>query len=563
MAKLSAGQAVVEALRAEGVPYLYGVVGSAFLEVLDAMWGAEDIRFLGARHEQGAAFMALGYALATERPGVCIAQNGPGVTNLLTGVAAAKFTHAPMVVLAGAPMTSQVYKDSFQELDQLSIFRPVCKEVLQINQPERTAEILRHAFRIATSGKMGPVLVDIPRDLLNARDLEMDILPPDSYRPQQRQPGDPEQVRRAAELLRQARFPVIVPGWGVMWGGAEAVTARLAELLGAPVVTSYERYDAMDNNHPLFIGGLGRAGTPEATEAVQQADVILALGTRLGHFTTFYNDTYIPKGARIIQVEIDPQEIGRHFPVAVGICGDARTVAEALAAELASGAAPPRQEGVREAARLREARRQRLEAEGSLDTLPMKPQRFYHALRAAIPPEAAVVFDAGAAPAYGFDRLTFTQPRSVFSSGELGCIGSGLPIAIGVKMAQPDRPVLSISGDGGFFMNVQELESAVRWGTPTVSIVLNNGCWGSEKAYQKFLYGGRYIEADIGNPRYDKLAELCGGRGFYVERPQDLAAALREALECGLPSVIEVPIDPDELPYPARVADVFVGRGST
>ena len=561
MVKLSAGQAVVEALRAEGVPYLYGVVGSAYLEVLDAMWGAEDIRFMGARHEQGAAFMALGYALATGRPGVCIAQNGPGVTNLLTGVAGAKFTHAPMVVLAGAPMSGQVYKDSFQELDQMSIFRPVCKAVLQVNQGQRITEILRHAFRVATTGKMGPVLVDLPRDLLNEKDLEMEVLAPESYRPEQRQPGDPALVERAAGLLRQAAFPVVVAGGGVTWSGAEAEVARLAEALGAPVVTSYEHYDAVDNNHPLFIGGLGRAGTPEAREAAQQADVVLALGTRLGHFTTFYNNTYVPQGARIIQVEIDPQEIGRHFPVAVGICGDAKAVASALLRDLADNPSPVRDRPAAEAARLREARRERLEAEGGLDTMPMKPQRFYHALRGALPSNAAVVFDAGAAPAYGFDRLVFSEPGSAFSSGELGCIGSGLPIAIGVKMAQPGRPVVSISGDGGFFMNAQELESAVRWGVPTVSIVLNNGSWGSEKAYQKFLYGGRYIEADIGNPRYDKLAELCGGRGFYVERPEELAAALEEALACGQPAVLEAPIDPDELPYPARVADVFAGRG--
>jgi acetolactate synthase-1/2/3 large subunit/sulfoacetaldehyde acetyltransferase len=560
MPRLSAGQAVVEALRAEGVPYIFGVVGSAFLEVLDALWGQEEVRFVGARHEQGAAFMALGYALATGRPGVCIAQNGPGVTNLLTGVAAARFTHAPMVVLAGAPMMGQLYKDSFQELDQLSIFRPVCKAVLQVNQPQRIPELLRHAFRVAASGRMGPVLVDLPRDLLNARNLEAEALPVEAYRPSQRPSGDPEQVRRAAALLRGARRPVIVAGWGVMWSEAEAETARLADQLGAPIVTSYERYDAVPNDHPLFIGGLGRAGTPEATEAAQKADVILALGTRLGHFTTFYNNSYIPSRAQIIQVEIEPAEIGRHFPVAVGIWGDARAVAQALLTEFGPRRLPGREERVREATRLREARRLRLEAEGSLDTLPMKPQRFYHALRAALPPGAAIALDAGATPAYGFDRLFFGQPRSLFTSGELGCIGSGFPIALGVKMAQPERPVLSISGDGGFFMNAQELETAVRWRAPTVNIVLNNGCWGSEKAYQKFLYGERYIEADIGNPRYDRLAELCGGRGFYVEHPQDLAPTLREALACGLPAVIEVPIDPEELPYPARVADVFAGR---
>ena len=561
MPTLSAGQAVVESLRTEGVPYVFGVVGSAYLEVLDAMWGLKDIHFVGSRHEQGASFMALGYAQATGRPGVCIAQNGPGVTNLLTGVAAAWMTHTPMVVLAGAPMIGQMYRDSFQELDQLSIFRPVTKAALHVNRAERIPEILRHAFRVATSGKMGPVLVDLPRDLLNEKELDVELIPPEASRPSQRPQGDAEQVRAAAELLRQARWPVILAGWGTMWSEADKEVACLADLLGAPIVTSYERYDAVPSQHPLYIGGLGRAGTPEATDAAQRADVLLALGTRLGHFTTFYNYNYIPQGARIIQVDIDPKEIGRHYPVTAGICGDARAVAQTLLRELEAWPAPPgREERLQVAAQLREKRQQRWEAEGQLDTLPMKPQRFYHALRQALPEGAAIAFDAGAGPAYGYDRLSYSQPRSVFTVGELGCIGSGFPVGLGVKMAQPQRPVVTISGDGGFFMNAQELETAVRWRVPTVNIVLNNNCWGSEKAYQKFLYGERYIEADIGNPRYDALAELCGGRGFYVERPEELASAMKEAFGLGLPSVIEVPIDPEELPYPARAADVFQGH---
>ena len=557
MPVLSAGQAVVEALLVEDVRYIFGVVGSSYLEILDAMYGREDIRFVGCRHEQGAGFMALGYARASGRVGVCLVQNGPGVTNLVTTTAAARVCHTPMVVLGGAPMVGQVYLDSFQELDQMSIFRPVCKEVLQVNRPERAPEIIRHAFRVATEGKMGPVYVDLPRDLLNARDLNVDILSPSLYRPAQRMEGDSRRVQEAAELLRRAQSPVILAGGGVLLSGAHPEVIELAEGLGAPIVTSYERNDAVPNDHPMYLGALGRAGAPEAADAVKEADVLLALGSRLGHFTSFYDHRYIPEDAQVIQVEIDQREIGRHYPVAVGILGDAKAIARSLATRLKNVTeADEKALRTRRIAGLRERRRRRLEDELRLEGLPMKPQRVYAELRGVLS-ESSVVFDAGGGPAFGYDRVEFVRPGTMFGTLDLGCIGSALPQAIGVKMARPDAPVVSVSGDGGFFMNAQELETAVRWKVAVVNIVMNNDSWGSEKAYQRELYGGRYVEADLTNPRYDRLAELCGGRGFYVERPEDLVPTIREALEANVPSVIEIPVDPDELPYPARAADVF------
>ena len=561
MPKLSAGEAIIEALRAEEVSHIFGVVGSAYLDILDAMYGREDIRFVGCRHEQGAGFMALGYARATGRPSVCMAQNGPGVTNLVTSTAAALVGQTPMVVLGGAPMVGQTYRGSIQELDQMSIFRPVCKAVLQINSPERGPEMLRDAFRLAASGKMGPVYVDMPRDLLNASDLDVDVQAPSAYRPVQRPAGDSERLQEAAELLKGAESPVVLAGGGVVWSMAHEEVVALAEALGAPIITSYERNDAVDNRHPLYIGALGRAGAPEAAEAVQQADVLLALGTRLSHFTTFYDYRYIPENARIIQVEIDQREIGRNYPVSVGILGDARAVAADLTRRL-RGAVPD--ETCRARARrielLHSKRLSRLEDEGGLEGLPMKPQRVYAELRRVLPRETAVVFDAGGGPSYGYDRVEFSGPRTLFSTLDLACLGAALPQAIGVKMARPDQPVVSISGDGGFFFNAQELETAVRWRVPVVNIVMNNDSWGSEKAYQKTLYGERYVEADITNPRFDRLAELCGARGFYAQTPEEVGETVLEALAADGPSVIEIPVDPDELPHPARAADVFQAR---
>ena len=483
------------------------------------------------------------------------------MTNLVTSTAAALVGHTPMVVLGGAPMVGQTYRGSIQELDQMSIFRPVCKAVLQINSPERGPEMLRDAFRLASSGKMGPVYVDMPRDLLNASDLDVDAQAPSAYRPVQRPAGDSERLQEAAALLKGVESPVVLAGGGVVWSMAHKEVVALAEALGAPIITSYERNDAVDNRHPFYIGALGRAGAPEAAEAVQQADVLLALGTRLSHFTTFYDYRYIPENARIIQVEIDQREIGRNYPVSVGILGDAGAVAADLVNRL-DGAVPDetRRARARRIELLHSKRLSRLEDEGGLEGLPMKPQRVYAELRRVLPRGTAVVFDAGGGPAYGYDRVEFSGPRTLFSTLDLACLGAALPQAIGVKMARPDQPVVSISGDGGFFFNAQELETAVRWRVPVVNIVMNNDSWGSEKAYQKLLYDERYVEADITNPRFDRLAELCGARGFYVEKPQDVAPAVSEALAADGPSVIEISVDPDELPHPARAADVFQSR---
>ena len=561
MAVVSASQAVVESLRAEGVRYIFGLVGSAYLDVLDALWGRDDIQFVGTRHEQGAAFMALGFAMATGQPGVCIAQNGPGVTNLLTEVAGAYKAFAPLVVLAPGPMREHYFLDSMQELDQVAIFRPVTKLALQVNTAGRIPEMIRDAFRVATSGKMGPVLVDIPRDLLGEKEVEVEFTGPGASRPPQRPAGDADRTREAAELVKNAMHPVILAGGGAVWSDAGQEITRLAELVGSPIVATYGRNDVVPNNHPLYVGHVGRGGAPEAEELVKKADVVLALGTRLPHTTTFFDHKFIPRDARLIQVDIDQRALGRHYPVAVGIAGDAQAVARSLRRELeVVGEFPGKEARLKEVALLRERRHTRLEQEGTLSSLPMKPQRAFYEIRKTLPEDAALVFDAGGCTGLGFDRVECNVPRSFFDTIDLACIGSGFPLSLGVKMALPDRPVVSIGGDGGFLMNSQELMTAVEWKIPVVSIVMNNNCWGSEKAYQKIFYGERYIGANITNPRFDRLAELYGARGFYAETPEELSAALKEALKTNGPSVIEVPVDPEELPYPARAADVFKDR---
>jgi acetolactate synthase-1/2/3 large subunit/sulfoacetaldehyde acetyltransferase len=554
---MKAGEAVIEMLRQEGVSKIFGIVGSSFLDILDPLYDRDDIEFVGVRHEQGAALMADGFSRISGTPSVCLATNGPGVLNLTYGIASAYVAHSPVVVLAPSASREHQYRNSTQEFDQVSLFRPITKASFPINKIERLPDALRQAFRVATSGKMGPVLLDIPRDLLPGAEIDLDLLPPSTYRSgQTRARGDRNLIDKAASTLLSAQRPVIVAGGGIEWSMASEEVTRLADLLGAAIVTSYGRADAVPSDHPYFLGHLGRLGSPEGIEAIRRADVILAAGTRLSQSTTFYDNRFIPADARIVQIEIDPEEIGRNYPVEVGIEGDAKAVLEDLLERVRDAEPRPHQEWVSNIHDWFARRKERLESEERLSTMPMKPQRAYAELRKVMPRDAIIGLDAGLAPNFGQDRLNFYQPRSLIMSLDLGGLGFSFPASIGAKFAAPDRPVINFNGDGGFLFNAQEFETAVRYGLKLVTVIMNNNCWGSEKAYQRFAFNERYVGADTSNPRYDKYAELFGGTGFYVERPEDIGNALLEALNADGPSIIEIPIDPDEMPRPARLAEV-------
>ena len=551
MPPMTAGQAVVEALRAEGVKYVFGVVGGTFLEVLDALYDQPDIKFVSVRHEQGAAFMADGLARTSGTPGVCLVTSGPGATNLVTGIYAAYVGHSPVIAISGAASREVVYRDAFQEMNHVAMFAPITKQALTVNKAERIPELFRLAFRTAMSGKKGPVFIDIPRDVLATTSVEVDSWPPRRYRIHHRPPGDPERVKEAAAWVKKARRPLIIAGGGINHSDATEEVVELAERLSAPIVTSYGRNDAVPNQHSLYVGPLGRAGAPEAGELCRKADLILAAGTRLSHFTTFYDNRYLSSDVPIVHIEIDEKEIGRNYPVAVGVQGDAKAVLrgllDLLRSEATAGSDPT---WVREAQELRAKRRGRLDAEAALDGTPLKPRRIYAEMRRVIPSDTIMVLDAGACPAYGYDRLEFRNPRTFITPLDLGGLGFAFPEGLGAKLGRPESPVIAIHGDGGFLFNVQELETAVRERIPIVTVVMNNNEWGSEKAYQQALFGGRLVGADITNPRFDKLAELFGANGFYVDRAEDVGDVLQSALKSELPSIIEIPVDPKELPAP-------------
>ncbi len=545
MPPMKAGQMILEMLRAENCEYTFGVVGTTTNSIITEMYGRSDIHFLDTRHEEGAAFMAYGYARASGKPAACFTTSGPGTINLMTGISLAYKGRAPVLVIAGDVARDYIYRDGAQAFDLVELFKPITKLSLQVNKTERIPEMLRYAFRSALSGKRGPVFLDIPRDLLDNQTVEGEILPPQAYRAMdERIPGDPHAIQRAVELLTQAQRPLLLAGGGIIDAEASDEAVALAELLDMALVPSYGHNDVVPNSHRLYVGPPGGRGSGEALQAMHRADVILALGTRINQGSTSWNYSVINPQTRIVQVDLDPLEIGRNYPVAVGLVGDAKAVAQQMLRSLRQafpeGRPNPPWRGEIEALATR--RQARLRAELELTGEPMMPQRVYPELLKVLPPDCMITIDAGVAPGLGYDRLRFEVPRTMFNYAGHGGLGMGYCVGLGTKLGRPDRPAISLQGDGGFLYTSQELNTAVRWNIPLVSIVLNNRCHGAEKAQQQRFFNQKYIGVDLVNPRFDKLAEVYGARGYYVERPEDIADAVREALTLDGPSVIEIPV---------------------
>ena len=542
MAQMRAGVAVIEALRAEGVEYIFGISGSTTNNIVTELHGRTDIRFLDTRHEQAAALMAYGYSRASGKPSVCLTTSGPATINLSTGIALAYKGRAPVIVIAGDVKRDHLDRDGAQAFDLVNLFKPITYLAKHVHKTERILEGVHDAFRAAMSGKGGPVMLNIPRDLLDDQTIDEAPRQPESYRQTtQRSRGDEAAVKRAVALLAQAKRPLLLAGGGVVDSDAAEEAVKLAELLGMALIPGYGHNDAVPNSHPLYIGMPGWRGAVETSEAIYHADVVLALGSRLSQHSTEWNYHIVNQSTKIIQVDIDPAEVGRNFPIEVGIAGDAKAVAMQLIEGL-RGEHRPNQEWRNEIAALRERRKARLRAELELTGDPMMPQRVYPELSKVLPRDCMVTIDAGICPGFAYDRLDFELPRTLINYSGQGGLGMGLAVSLGTKLGRPDRPALGLQGDGGFMYLSGELNTAVRWKIPQVSIVLNNGCHGSEKFQQQRQWGARYVGVDLDNPRFDKLAEVYGARGFYVQRPQDIADTVKAAFAVDGPSVIEIPV---------------------
>ncbi|MEP3232737.1 MAG: thiamine pyrophosphate-binding protein [Hyphomicrobiales bacterium] len=557
---LSGGQAAVEALKAEETSHVFGLIGSATMEMFDALYDAKDINFIGVHDERTGTHMADGFARASGKAGVILAgQNGPGTTNLVTGLSQAKAAFSPVVSISGALSSEHIYRDAFQEVDQQSLFTPVTKKTWTAPSAGRVPELMREAFRTALTPRRGPVQLNLPRDVLSAQAEFDDLQAPKNYRNQSLPAGDPDLIEQAARMLAGATQPVIIAGGGIKNTNGHAAALALAEKLNAPIVTSPGHGDAIPFGHPLNAGQMGPRGNPVASRLAKEADVILALGTRLGFNSTFYTYDNINRDAKIIHVELEPTAIGRFFPVELGIWSDAPMAAKQMTAAiekienraLADQWTTTFQEE-------RQAYLAKRDADAIL-TDPTQPSGLFKTLRGVIPQEAAITMDAGTLCLQATDALNYWTPKSLFTPLDFGLVGFSFAAGLGIKCARPDRPVVSLMGDGGFGMTVSELSTAVDHNINTVTLVMNNQCWGAEKAYQRDFFNGRYIGADISSPRFDELAELYGARGFRADNLGDVAGAVEAALACGKPAVVDIAVDPNAL-YSFR-RDSFKHRG--
>jgi thiamine pyrophosphate-dependent acetolactate synthase large subunit-like protein len=548
--KQTAGRAAVEALRAANVKTIFGLMGSSTLDLYDALYDARDIRHIGVRDERAGMHMADAFGRVTGTPGIMIAgQSGPGSTNLVTGLAQALLAYSPVVVLTGMPLTKHIAKDSFQELDQHALFVPVTKKVIDVPSAERIPELILEAMRIANSGRRGPVLLNVPRDLF-AKPIDVTITPP-SGRIVKAGHVDAATIAEVKKLLLGARAPALIVGAGVKWERGHAEVVRLAERLQLPIAASSGHGDVVPNDHPLYCGYAGPApyGNPVAREYLHEADVILALGTRLGFNTTLYEHDVVTTNARIVQVELDPGALGKYYPVELGIAGDATAFAACLAGSVTDAEARALPWMKRNAA-LRLSW-QSLWAERDSFSQPadqaLLPEQIFKEVRAVLPRNAIVALDSGTLCRQAADQLRYFEPPALLTPLDFALVGFGYAAGLGAQAAAPDRPVVSMAGDGGFGMTVMEICTAVQSCINSVGIVLDNECWGSEKAYQRDFYDGRYIAESIISPRYDVVAESCGAAGYFASRPGEVGAALSAALASSRPAVIHVKVDAEAI----------------
>jgi len=531
---LSGGQAAIEALEAEDTRHVFGLIGSATMEIFDALYDADKINFIGVHDERTGTHMADGYARASGRAGVVLAgQNGPGATNLVT--------------------------DAFQEVDQQALFTPVTKKTWTVPSVDRVPELMREAFRTALTPRCGPVQVNLPRDVLSAQSTFDAPQQPSNYRNHSLPVAHPDQIDAAATLLSSAAQPVIIAGGGIKNNLAHDAAIELARTLGCPIVTSPGHGDAIPFNEELNAGQMGPRGNPVASRLVKEADVIVALGTRLGFNSTFYSYDNINQAAKIIHIELEPTAIGRFFPIEIGIWSDAATAAIMLSQALRDiGNRVTADAWTRQYREERAAHLANRDAE-ALDSHPTQPSGLFKTLRSVIPKDAAITMDAGTLCLQATDAINYCTPKSLFTPLDFGLVGFSFACGLGVKCAMPERPVISLMGDGGFGMTMSELSTAVDHGINTVTIVMNNQCWGAEKAYQRDFFNGRFIGADVSSPAFDKVADLYGAKGFRAERLTDVAPAVEAALACGKPAVVDVAVDPAAL-YSFR-RDSFKHRG--
>ena len=542
---MSGGKAVVESLKIEGVRCVFGLIGSATMEIFDALYKNKNIRFIGVRDERTGTHMADGYARASGKVGIILAgQNGPGVTNLVTGIAQAHKAFSPVISIAGDISSDQAGKDSFQEIDQQKLFEPITKKTWTINKINEIPKIISDAFKLVLSRRNGPVHINFPRNILSKTYIFKKFK---KHKQSKITRASRKEISKTIDLLTKSSRPVIIAGGGIKNTKGDKEVASLAKKLNIPIVTSAGHGDALSSTENLYAGQMGPRGNIVATNLVRKADVILALGTRLGFNSTFFSYENINKKASIIHVDIEPSSLGRYFPITVGICTDSKTFVKQLYDRL-SKIKNLKKTNIWTKNFLEEKKIYLKKREEEANFInPIQPSALFKILRETLPSNSVITLDAGTLCLQATDQLNYSGPKSLFTPLDFGLVGFSFACGLGVKLANPNSKVISLMGDGGFGMTISELSTAVEYKINTITIVLNNKSWGAEKAYQRDYFDQRYIGSEITSPPFHKIVELYGGIGFHVKKINELKNVIRKALKCSKPVVINVEVDPNAI----------------
>ncbi len=558
MEMLSGAEMVVRSLIDQGVKQVFGYPGGAVLDIYDALHTVGGIEHVLVRHEQAAVHMADGLARATGEVGVVLVTSGPGATNAITGIATAYMDSIPLVVLSGQVATSLIGYDAFQECDMVGISRPVVKHSFLVKQTEDIPTVLKKAFWLASSGRPGPVVVDLPKDILSPANKLPYVWPESvsmrSYNPTTQ--GHKGQIKRALQTLINAKKPVFYVGGGAVTANCSQEMITLAEQLNAPVVSSLMGLGAFPGTHRQALGMLGMHGTFEANNAMHHADVIFAIGARFDDRTTNNLAKYCPD-ATILHIDIDPASISKTVTADIPIVGDARQVLEQMLELLTQEPAEQPLDDIRDWWQQIELWRARQCLEFDRHSSAIKPQAVVETLYQLTEGNAYVTSDVGQHQMFAALYYTFDKPRRWINSGGLGTMGFGLPAALGVKLALPDETVVCITGDGSIQMNIQELSTALQYNLPVLVVSLNNRFLGMVKQWQDMIYSGRHSQSYMASlPDFVRLAEAYGHVGVSITEPAELESKLRAALaqvRKGRLVFVDVSVDSTEHVYPMQI----------
>ena len=556
MEMLSGAEMVVRALEDEGIEHIFGYPGGSVLDIYDALFENSKIEHILVRHEQAAVHMADGYARATGKVGAVLVTSGPGATNCITGIATAYMDSIPLVVLSGQVPTSLIGNDAFQETDMIGISRPVVKHSFLCKEAADIPQAIKKAFYIASTGRPGPVVVDLPKDVQNPA-IKVPYQYPEevhlrSYNPTKS--GHKGQIKRAAKLLAEARKPVMYIGGGAIAANADKQVMRIAELFSLPVTSTLMGLGAFPCSHHQFIGMLGMHGTYESNNAMHHADLILAVGARFDDRVTNNVAKFCPD-AKIIHIDIDPTSIAKIVPVDVPIVGAVDTVLDQMLDAINEMELNTDNEGLADWWEQIDGWRAQRCLSYKTETAVIKPQQVIEALYKVTDGNAIVASDVGQHQMFAALYYPFNRPRQWINSGGLGTMGFGFPAAMGAKLACPDQVVCCVTGDGSIQMNIQELSTCLQYGIPVKIIALNNRSLGMVKQWQKMFYGGRQSHSYMDSlPDFVKLAEAYGHVGIRVDHPDDLEGALEQcfALKDRL-VFMDIAVDPDEHVYPMQI----------